>query len=114
MTIRSISFWGRTAGTCVLAFASMHGIAYGQAQAMNGGQGQAAPGYAQVQTASACGNQPRCYDAPTFAAVITDFRTSEANGFKVIDVVIRYFNKTNQTRSLGYVDGSAAATDDQG
>jgi hypothetical protein len=46
--------------------------------------------------------------------VITDFRTSEANGFKVIDVVIRYFNKTNQTRALGYVEGSAAATDDQG
>src|SRR5215471_2816154 len=110
MRSRSSNFCGGMVGTFALAIASMHGVAYGQGQAMNGGQGQGM----QIQTASACGNQPRCYDAPTFAAVITDFRNSEANGFKVIYVVIRYFNKTNQTRALGYVDGSAAATDDQG
>jgi hypothetical protein len=110
MSSRMVGLWGRMTAAIVLAIFGAQGVAYGQGQVMNGGQGQGM----QIQTASACGNQPRCYDAPTFAAVITDFRTSEANGFKVIDVVIRYFNKTNQPRALGYVDGSAAATDDQG
>ena len=113
MRKQSINLFVRMAAAIGFTLGALAGAGQAQQQ-MNGGQGQAQAGNMQAQMQSACGNQPRCYDAPTFAAVITDFRTSEANGFKVIDVVIRYFNKTNQTRALGYVDGSAAATDDQG
>ena len=62
----------------------------------------------------ACGNQPLCSDTADFTATITDFRLTAQNGIKVIDVVVRYQNKTSDTLILGYADGSMMALDDQG
>jgi len=75
---------------------------------------QAAPAQAQMQPQSACGSQPLCTDTPDFTATITDFRLTAQNGIKIIDVVIRFQNKTNDALILGYVNGSEMAMDDQG
>jgi len=61
-----------------------------------------------------CGSQPLCYEANDFAATITDFRTSTQGGYKIIDVIIRFQNKTNQPLILGYLAGSGTALDDRG
>ena len=85
----------------------------------NGGQGQvptqtqAAPA-PMAQSPSVCGNQPLCSETADFAATITDFRTSTQGGWKLIDVVVRFLDKTSQPIILGYVNGSLQATDDQG
>jgi hypothetical protein len=67
-----------------------------------------------VQTASACGSQPFCYDASDFVATITDFRTTSQDGYKIIDVTVRFFNSTTGPLSFGYANGSGIATDDRG
>ena len=61
-----------------------------------------------------CGSQPLCYETADFAATITDFRTSTSGGLKLIDVDVRFQNKTNQPLILGYVNGSGTALDDRG
>jgi len=66
------------------------------------------------QSPSLCAGQPRCYESPNFAATIADFRTSTGNGFKIIDVVIHFQNKSGKPLFLGYVYGSASATDERG
>ena len=73
----------------------------------------AAPAAMPAQN-SFCGNQPFCYEANDFAATITDFRTSTAGYYKVIDVIVRFQNKTNRPLILAYVAGSGAAMDDRG
>jgi hypothetical protein len=73
----------------------------------------AAPAAGTAQN-SFCGNQALCYDANDFAATITDFRTSTQGGYKVIDVIVRFQNKTNQPLALGYLAGSGTALDDRG
>ncbi len=85
-----------------------------QAQATLPAQSQAAPAQMAPQSASVCGSQPLCAETSDFAATITDFRTSTAGYYKLIDVVLRFQNKTSQPIILGYVDGSLEATDDQG
>ena len=64
--------------------------------------------------ATTCAGGSYCSETPSFSATVTDFRTSTAGGFKVIDAVVRFQNRTNQPLILGYVDGSASATDDRG
>jgi hypothetical protein len=73
----------------------------------------AAPAAGTAQN-SFCGNQALCYEANDFAATITDFRTSTQGGYKVIDVIVRFQNKTNQPLALGYLAGSGTALDDRG
>jgi hypothetical protein len=63
---------------------------------------------------SACGNQPLCYDTQDFTATITSFLTSNRSNYKIIDVAIRFQNKTNQSMVLGYRSESGVATDDRG
>jgi len=59
---------------------------------------------APVQAQSACGNQPLCYDTQDFTATITSFLTStNSANYKIIDVALRFQNKTNQSLVLGYV-----------
>src|SRR5262249_41432580 len=53
---------------------------------------------------SACGSQPLCYDTPSFAVAVMDFRMSMTRGAKVMDATLRFVNKTNQPLILGYVD----------
>lgn len=83
----------------------------------------AAFGVAQVQTAAPaaspaqstfCGSQPLCYETADFAATITDFRTSTSGGLRLIDVDVRFQNKTNQPLILGYLANSGTALDDRG
>jgi hypothetical protein len=73
----------------------------------------AAPAAGNAQN-SFCGNQPLCYETNDFAATITDFRTSTAGYYKVIDVDVRFQNKINQPLILAYVAGSGTALDDRG
>src|SRR6266700_682037 len=71
----------------------------------------------QAQPAGApqiCGNQPLCYESADFSATITHFRTSVVNNYHVIDVTMRFQNKTQQQLVLGYVVSSGIATDDRG
>jgi len=63
---------------------------------------------------SLCGNQPFCYEANDFTATITDFRTSTQSYLKIIDVIVRFQNKTNRPLILGYVASSGTAMDDRG
>jgi hypothetical protein len=85
--------------------------AFGAAQVS---QSQIAAPAAMPAQNSFCGNQPFCYEANDFAATITDFRTSTAGYYKVIDVIVRFQNKTNRPLILAYVAGSGAALDDRG
>ena len=71
-----------------------------------------APAAPVAQAPTICGNQPLCYEAPDFAATITDFRTSSQG--RIIDVAVRFTNKTNQLLFLGYTNGSGVATDERG
>lgn len=63
---------------------------------------------------SFCGSQPLCYETNDFAATITDFRTSTQSYLKIIDVIVRFQNKTNRPLILGYVANSGTAMDDRG
>jgi hypothetical protein len=73
----------------------------------------AAPAAIPAQN-SACGNQALCYEANDFTATITDFRTSTQSYLKIIDVIVRFQNKTNRPLILGYVANSGTAMDDRG
>src|SRR5215475_7205408 len=75
-------------------------------------QAPAAPAAPVAQAPSICGNQPLCYEAPDFAATVTDFRTSQAG--RIVDVGVRITNKTNNVLVLGYTNGSGIATDERG
>jgi len=61
-----------------------------------------------------CGGQPLCSEVSSFAATITDFRTSTADRNKLLTATVRFQNKKNQPLILGYVDSSGVATDDRG
>lgn len=77
-------------------------------------QGQTTAGPAAAP-ASLCGNQPLCYEANDFVATVSEFRVSnDPRGYKIIDAMVHFQNKTTQPISLGYVDGSGSAIDDQG
>ena len=69
---------------------------------------------APQQPQSACGNSALCYEANDFTATITNFRTSVQGYLRLIDIVMRFQNKTNSPITLGYVANSGTATDDRG
>jgi hypothetical protein len=92
--------------TILLAFGVFGVTTAGQAQT-------AAPVASSVQN-SFCSNQSVCYETADFAATITDFRTSTQGYYKIIDIIVRFQNKTNHPLILGYVAGSGAAMDDRG
>jgi len=94
--------------------------AYGGARTA-AGQGQStafgAPAQqpaAAPEPASACGGQSLCVENDELAAVVTSFRTSQLGVYKVLDVSIRFLNKTNQPLGLAYVPNSGVATDEGG
>ena len=69
---------------------------------------------APQQPQSACGNSALCYEANDFTATITNFRTSVSGYIRIIDIVMRFQNKTNSPITLGYVVNSGTSTDDRG
>jgi hypothetical protein len=84
---------------------------------------QAAPTAASAPAASApattalpavCGNTPNCAESNDFAAMVTNFRTSDLRGYKMLDVIVRFRNKTANPLVLGYVEGSGGAVDEKG
>jgi len=96
----------KTLGACSLLLAALTNLGAAQAAA--------APPQAAAAAQGACGNLPACYEATDFAVAIIDFRMSAVSGLKVMDVTLRFQNKTAQRLVLGYADGSAMAMDDQG
>lgn len=77
-------------------------------------QTAAAPAAAAAQPPSVCGNTANCVETNDFAAVITNFRTSDLRGYKMIDVVMHFVNKTPKSLVLGYVQNSGTIIDDKG
>src|SRR5262245_3100671 len=85
---------------------------------------QTSPPTAQAQSPEAqapagppqiCGNTAYCYETNDFAATITSFRiTTDAAKRQILDLSIRFQNKTNQQLVLGYVNASGNASDDRG
>ncbi len=65
-------------------------------------------------TPSVCATQRFCAEVNSFAATITDFRTSNVGRYKVVTAAIRFQNKLTRPVVLGYVNGSGVTTDDQG
>ena len=72
------------------------------------------PVAAAASANSICGNQPLCYEASDFAATVTDFRTTTQGYYKIIDVSVRFTNKSTTPLALAYATGSGMATDDRG
>jgi len=79
-------------------------------------QAAAAPASAPAASAppSVCGNAANCAESNDFAAMITNFRTSDLRGYKILDVIVRFRNKTANPLVLGYVQGSGTAVDEKG
>lgn len=100
-----IKLWTKSLCGCVIVLAIL--AARGAAQSP-------APQAPAAQAPSVCANQPMCAEGYDFAAMITDFRTSDVNGLKVIDTTVHFVSKTNRPLILGYADGSGMAIDDQG
>lgn len=69
---------------------------------------------ASTQPPSVCGNTPNCVESNDFAAVITNFRTSDLRGYKMIDVVMHFQNKTPKSLVLAYLQNSGTIIDDKG
>ncbi|MGH9348057.1 MAG: hypothetical protein ACRD26_12425, partial [Vicinamibacterales bacterium] len=66
-------------------------------------------------TASACAGRRHCDEVSSFAASITDFRTSLYNrNTRVVSATVRFQNKTGGPLILGYVQNAAVAIDEQG
>jgi hypothetical protein len=65
---------------------------------------------------NACASQPFCTESNDFVAVVTSFRIGTNNVYKqkIIDVAVRFQNRTDHQLILGYVDHSGVATDDHG
>jgi hypothetical protein len=81
-------------------------------QAQAGAVAASAPAPAAPPTV--CGTTPSCAESNDFAVMITNFRTSDLRGYKMLDVVVRFRNKTANPLVLGYVQGSGGAVDEKG
>jgi hypothetical protein len=76
---------------------------------------QAAAAQAPAAPPQICGNSAYCYESNDFAATITGFRiTTDAYKRQILDLSVRFQNKTAQQLVLGYVNGSGNASDDRG
>lgn len=61
-----------------------------------------------------CSGEPLCTEVNSFAATVTDFRTSSVDRAKVVTASVRFQNKLSRPIILAYVSGSGITTDDQG
>ena len=67
-----------------------------------------------VRTPSLCQPATACDETTSFAATITDFRTSVADRYRVITSTVRITNKLDHPLILGLVKDGAVGIDDQG
>lgn len=66
------------------------------------------------QSPHLCEGKRFCVENAQFAAIVTDFRTSVAGAFHLIDVVVKFENKRTKTLTLGYMAASGIAVDEKG
>jgi hypothetical protein len=79
------------------------------------GQSAAPPAAGTAGQPSPCAGQRYCQELNTFAATITDFRTSlYGRNVRLVSATIRFHNKTARPLILGYVRTAAVAIDEQG
>jgi hypothetical protein len=67
-----------------------------------------------VATPKICPAGTPCDEVNSFAATITDFRTSNSDRYKVITATLHITNKLNRPLILGLVQNAAVGIDDQG
>lgn len=70
-------------------------------------------GFAQNQ-AGACGGQGLCVETSDFTATIASFRTSLVGASRIINVSVRFQNRTARPLVLGYAASSGITTDERG
>jgi hypothetical protein len=63
---------------------------------------------------NACGGQPLCMETSDFTTTVTSFRTSTGGTSRIINVSVRFQNRTAQPLVLGYVANSGITTDEHG
>lgn len=63
---------------------------------------------------ASCAANTTCVETRTFAATVTQLRTSKQNNARVLTTTIRFHNKSGKPLTLGYVRDSGIAIDDQG
>ncbi len=68
----------------------------------------------QPNNTGACGGQPLCVETNDFIATVTSFRTSTGGTSWIINVSVRFQNRTAQPLVLGYVANSGITTDEHG
>lgn len=69
---------------------------------------------ASTLTPKICVAGESCDEVNSFAATITDFRTSSTDRAKLVTATVHFTNKLNRPLILGLVQGSGVALDDQG
>ncbi len=68
----------------------------------------------QPNNTGACGGQPLCVETSDFTATVTSFRTSQVGSSRIINVSVRFQNRTGQPLVLGYAANSGITTDERG
>ncbi len=109
MRVTRITRWAAVAAVATAQTLNAQGAPPAQPAAS-----QAATAAAPAQAPTVCGNTAYCTETNDFAAVITNFRTSDFRGYKMIDVVMHFVNKTPKSLVLGYVQNSGTIIDDKG
>lgn len=61
-----------------------------------------------------CNGSANCTEVNSFAATLSDFRTSTAGGSRLVTANVRFENKLARPLILGYLSGSGVALDDRG
>ena len=95
------SCWGLSSGSVCWASLNNLGMA-------------ASPLGQQPNSTGACGGQPLCVETSDFTATVTSFRTSTVGTSRIINVSVRFQNRTAQPLVLGYVANSGITTDERG
>lgn len=67
-----------------------------------------------AQAAGLCAGNVACTEVKTFAATVTDFRTSTQGRYRYVTMTVRFQNKSSNPLTLGYVQNSGLVIDDQG
>ncbi len=69
---------------------------------------------APASAAAACAGRAHCAEVTTFAAQLTDFRTSVIGTNRRVTATVNFQNKTDRPLVIGYVKGSGVALDELG
>lgn len=59
-----------------------------------------------------CAGKSDCLDNASFAAQVTDFRTSTAGRYRMVTATLRIHNRLAHPLTLGYVANSGVVTDE--